>query len=113
MKDYIEIPVKEYKLLVEKAMKYDLMKTEVKCHRASDQNEHKAIRKMRTIEQAYNDLKEIDPGTAITKNCIRDLVLGGHLPFLQVKSKRLIDLDDLMEYIGANMKDMAERQGVR
>lgn len=28
MKDYIEIPVKEYKLLVEKAMKYDLMKTE-------------------------------------------------------------------------------------
>lgn len=73
----------------------------------------KEIKKMRTIEQAYNDLKAIDPGTAITKNCIRDLVLGGYLPFLQVKSKRLIDLDDLMEYIGANMKDMAERQRVR
>ena len=25
------------------------------------------IKKMRTIEQAYNDLKKIDPGTAITK----------------------------------------------
>ena len=73
----------------------------------------KEIKKMRTIGQAYNDLKVIDPGTAITKNYIRDLVLGGYLPFLQVTSKRLIDLDDLMEYIGANMKDMAERQGVK
>lgn len=73
----------------------------------------KEIKKMRTIEQAYNDLKTIDPDTAITKNYIRDLVLGGDLPFLQVKSKRLIDLDDLSEYINKNMKDMAERQGAR
>ena len=73
----------------------------------------KEIRKLRTIEQAYNDLKTLDPETAISKWFIREAVLNGDLPFLQVKSKRLIDLDDLLQYIDANMKDMAERQGVK
>lgn len=68
------------------------------------------IKRMRTIAQAYEDLKEIDPHSSITRNYIRDLVIGGYIPFLQIKSKRLIDLDDLMEYIQKNMCDMAERQ---
>lgn len=68
------------------------------------------IKRMRTIAQAYEDLKEIDPHSSITRNYIRDLVVGGCIPFLQVKSKRLIDLDDLMEYIRKNMHDMTERQ---
>lgn len=72
----------------------------------------KQIKRLRTIDQAYKDIKEMDPHTCISKNCIRDLVMSGELPFLQVKSKRLIDLDDLMDYIGSNMLDMSQRQAV-
>lgn len=64
------------------------------------------MKKLRTIEQAHEELKRIDPGTAISRNFIREAVLGGDLPFLKVKSKRLIDMNDLMEYIEGEMKDM-------
>lgn len=71
------------------------------------------LKKLRTIEQAYNAIKEMDPDTAISKWFIREAILGGEIPFVQVHSKRLIDLDDLISYINGNMHTMAERQGVK
>lgn len=71
------------------------------------------LKKLRTIDQAYAAIKEIDPGTAISKHFIREADLGGEIPFVQVNSKRLIDLGDLISYINRNMLTMAERQAVK
>lgn len=67
------------------------------------------LRKLRTIDQIYNTIKEMDPETAISKWFIREAILNGEIPFLQVRTKRLIDIDDVLRYINANMKDMTER----
>ena len=71
------------------------------------------LKKLRTIEQAYAALKEMDPDTAISKWFIREAILNGEIPFVQVHSKRLIDLNDLINYINRNMLTMAERQAVK
>lgn len=71
------------------------------------------LKKLRTIEQAYAALKEMDPDTAISKWFIREAILNGEIPFVQVHSKRLIDLGDLISYINRNMLTMAERQAVK
>ena len=71
------------------------------------------MKRLRTIDQAYNAIKELDPESAVSRWFIREAVLNGEIPFLQVKSKRLIDLDDLISYINENVHTMAERQGVK
>ncbi|MEE0515512.1 MAG: DNA-binding protein [Emergencia sp.] len=71
------------------------------------------MKRLRTIDQAYNAIKELDPESAVSRWFIREAVLNGEIPFFQVKSKRLIDLDDLISYINKNMYTMAERQGVK
>ena len=70
----------------------------------------KEIKRLRTIDQAYRELKAMDPDTAISKHYIRSIVLTGQLPHLQVESKRLIDLDDLMTYIEKSMTGIAAKQ---
>lgn len=70
----------------------------------------KEIKRLRTIDQAYRELKAMDPDTAISKHYIRSIVLTGQLPHLQVESKRLIDLDDLMTYIEKSMTGITAKQ---
>ena len=67
------------------------------------------LKKLRTIEQAYAILKEMDPDTAISKWFIREAILNGEIPFVQVHSKRLIDLNFLIYYFINSMCTMAER----
>lgn len=71
------------------------------------------LKKLRTTDQAFEEIKKMDPQSAITRCFIRKAIMGGDLPFIQTGCKRLIDLDDLIEFINRNMKDMGERQGVR
>ena len=68
------------------------------------------IIKLRTIDQAHKDIKTLDPESCISKHFIRELIIGGEIPFITVHSKRLINLDDLMTYIRDNMLSMKERQ---
>lgn len=68
------------------------------------------ITKLRTIQQIHATIKELDPDSAISKNFIRDLVIGGYIPFVEVGAKRLINLDDVLNYLHDNSKTMKERQ---
>ncbi len=70
------------------------------------------MKQLRTINQAFRELKQADPNSAISKCFIRNAVINGELPFLKVNSKRLIDMEDLWEYISNNMKNMKERQAI-
>lgn len=63
------------------------------------------MRKLRTIDAAYAELKQMDPDTAISKNYIRQCVRSGKLPCLHVESKRLIDLGDLMAMVDRELQE--------
>lgn len=54
--------------------------------------------KFRTIESAYNEIKEMDPNTAITKWAIRTVVAEGYVPSRRVGNKYIFNLDSLLDY---------------
>lgn len=58
-----------------------------------------ALPRMRLLDQAYEEVKKMDPQTAITKNIIRELVIDGEIKCVMVGRKRLINVDDLIEYL--------------
>ena len=55
--------------------------------------------KMRTLDECYEEIKSVDPNTAISKYFIRKLVLSGKIPCIKSGCKRLINFDSLIEYI--------------
>ena len=57
------------------------------------------MRTMRTIPAAAEYLREKDPATALTRNAIRNLVLTGQIPHVRIGSKRLVAMEDLLEYL--------------
>ena len=54
--------------------------------------------RIRTMETAYKEIKEMDPGTAITKWAIRKAVTEGIVPSRRVGSKYVFNLDALLDY---------------
>ena len=54
---------------------------------------------MRTIPQAYRDLKKLDPDTAITMRALRRMVNNGELPTVTVASKHLINMNLLFDML--------------
>ena len=57
------------------------------------------IPRMRTLDDCFKEIKSLDPHTAISKYFIRQLALSGKIPCIKSGSKRLINLDALIEYI--------------
>ena len=43
--------------------------------------------KIRTIQEAYNELKKSDPETAVTPHAIRQMILSGVLPHIKAGKK--------------------------
>ena len=56
------------------------------------------ISRMRTMETAYKEIKEMDPGTAITRWAIRRAVSEGYFPSRRVGNKYVFNLDTLLDY---------------
>ena len=57
------------------------------------------IPRMRTINEAAEELRALDPNTAITANHIRRLCLTGVLPTIKAGKKILFDFSSLIEYL--------------
>ena len=55
--------------------------------------------KMRLLSEAYEELKKEDPKTALTMNALRCLVKKGEIPSVQIGRKKLINYDNLLEYL--------------
>lgn len=55
--------------------------------------------RMRTLDECYRELKELDPNTAVSKYFVRRLAISGVIPTVQCGCKRLINLDGLIEYL--------------
>ena len=63
-----------------------------------NKSEHR-IPRMRTVHEAAQELKQLDPSTAVTEYHIRRLVLSGKLPKIKAGKKYLINLDLLLDYL--------------
>lgn len=60
--------------------------------------EFKFIR-LRTIKEAYLELKNNDPNSSLTEYAIRQLVITGKLAHIRRGRKILIDYDELISYL--------------
>lgn len=55
--------------------------------------------KMRTIKEAHQELKRLDPDTAVTEYYIKQLVLSGQIPHIRAGRKRMLNLDALILFL--------------
>lgn len=59
--------------------------------------------RMRTIEEGYNEIKEKDPETSLTKNAWRSLIKRGIIPSVAFGKKRLVNMDAVeLYFLGDN-----------
>ena len=58
-----------------------------------------SIPRMRTVNEAAQEIKANDPHTAMTPYHIRRLCLTGILPTVKAGKKILLNLDTLLEYM--------------
>lgn len=58
-----------------------------------------SIPRMRTAPEAIAEIKSIDPNTAFTLRALRRMMNTGEIPVVTVNSKRLINLDNLFDYL--------------
>lgn len=55
--------------------------------------------RMRTIDEAYAEIKSLDNHTAITKNFIRTLIVSGKVPSVMAGRKYLVNIETLLSYL--------------
>lgn len=60
--------------------------------------------RIRTIKNAYREIRERDPNTCITEWFLRQLITGGAIPSIRAGTKWLVDLDVIEEYIQEEMR---------
>ena len=65
------------------------------------------IARMRTIPKAYQEIKELDPDTCLTLRALRRMVNNGEIAVIQIASKKLINLDLLLEKLACYNNDAA------
>ena len=69
--------------------------------------------RMRTIEQAYKDIKAEDKDTAITPFAIRQLILNNQIPHIKRGKKYLLNLDMLIAYLDGQFEPEEKSGGIR
>ena len=58
-------------------------------------------KRIRTIESAYQEIIRIDANTAISRNCIRQLIINGVIPSRKIGKKYVFNLDALIDYLAS------------
>lgn len=58
-----------------------------------------SVPRLRTIPQAFEEIKRQDPDTAFTLRALRRMANNGEIPTVQIKSKRLVNVDLLLEHL--------------
>lgn len=62
------------------------------------------MQRMRTIKEAYKEIKEKDKDTALTVTGLRRLVNEGTIPCVLIGNKTLIAMENLEEFLHNGMK---------
>ena len=66
------------------------------------------IPRMRTIDNAYAEIKAIDPQTDFTKRALRRMVANKEIPTTKIGNKNLINLDRLLEILSCGYYNKAD-----
>lgn len=70
--------------------------------------------RMRLLKDAAAEIKAPDPSTAVTPYYIRQLALDGKIKSVMAGRKRLINFDDLLEYLSlSHESEVKEFHGIR
>ena len=82
-----------------RALKRAVLNTLLSCSGELQMNEEnkRCAPRLRTIPQAYEEIKKYDPDTAFTIRALRRMVNTGELPTVAINSKRLINIDLLYD----------------
>ena len=70
------------------------------------------MRRMRTICEAADFLREVDPQTAVTRTGLRRLVTSGQIPSVRVGTKYLLDLETLDAFLAGSAREPAAQGSV-
>ena len=57
------------------------------------------VPKMRTISQAFDEIKTADTNTALTERALRCAVKRGEIPCVKIGSKTLVSMDAVAAYM--------------
>lgn len=66
------------------------------------------IPRMRTIDNAYAEIKAIDPQTDFTKRALRRMVANKEIPTTKIGNKNLKNLDRLLEILSCGYYNKAD-----
>lgn len=58
-----------------------------------------ALPRMRMMKEAFEEIKQTDPNTALTPNALRKMVVSGDIPSIRIGSRYLINLDHLEKFL--------------
>lgn len=58
--------------------------------------------RIRTMNEAIQEIKEADPRTCLTKSALRRLILTGKIPHTRIGRKILINMDVLERYLNGD-----------
>lgn len=58
-----------------------------------------AIARMRTAKQVVDEIRKLDPDTALSFNFVRQMIHDEVVPVLCIGRKKLVNLDDVIEYL--------------
>lgn len=62
------------------------------------------MKHIRTINGIITELQNIDSKCAVTKHCLRALILSGEIPSSRAGAKYLIALEDVVDYFDSMKK---------
>ena len=66
------------------------------------------VPRMRTIDNAYAEIKALDPQTDFTKRALRRMVKTNEIPSTLIGNKYLINLDKLLEILSCGYYNKAD-----
>ena len=69
--------------------------------------------RMRLIKDAFEQLKQDDPETAVTMYALRTIVKSGAVPTIKLGRKMLINYDYLLEYFRLGDKQPVADESIR
>ena len=70
-----------------------------------------SVPRMRTVPEAFRELKEADPNTGYTLRAFRAAVNRGEIPVVCVGNKRLVNLDQFFAMLNAPLCSPKDSMG--
>lgn len=63
--------------------------------------------RMRTAPEAIKEIQELDPKSSLTLTALRRMMKTGEIPVTYINTKRLVNLDLLIEYLYRDNTELA------